>query len=348
VSTKSSKFLDSQPRACARQRWALDKVARPAGFALSSVLFLLAGCLSKSLTSLQVLPAVGTATAAAGQTSQFQALATYTESNHASTTKDVTDQATWQSSTPGVATISSTGLATGISPGTGNISATLQGAFGTVVGTSSITVTAATSGGAGKLTSLAIIPATQAVTTLNETGQFIAIGTVATGTSEDLTNQVAWSSSDVKVATVNSSGLVTALNPGTTTITAIATVSGSAVTTATATFSEGVTQGAGTQLPTLTVYKVGDNGLTGTVTGGVFDSTTMATGAVVINCGSGSGCIGTFPVGSQVLLTATPVANSTFGGWSSNCSPYPNNSPTPSNMCLVVVNDNDTVGAIFN
>jgi hypothetical protein len=323
----------------------LDKPAPRLGFGLTlfSVPFFLVGCLSKSLTSLQVIPAAGGATAAVGQTSQFQALAVYTESGHATTTQDMTSQATWQSSTPAIATISSTGLATGVSPGTGPISATLQGAFGAVVGTSSITVTAAVSGGgAGSLSSLAIIPTTQVVNTLNETGQFVAIGTLATGASEDLTNQVAWSSSDVKVATVNSSGLVTGLNTGITTITGIATVSGSAVTTATAIFTVEPITGAGTELPTLTVYKVGNNATGGKVTGGVLG----ATGP--IDCGSGSECVGSFPVGSKVILTATPVTNSTFGGWSSNCVPYPNNGATPSNMCSVVVNDNDTVGAIFN
>jgi Bacterial Ig-like domain (group 2)/Divergent InlB B-repeat domain len=327
----------------------LDQLAPPLGFALTlfSVTCFLAGCLSKSLTSLQVVPAAGGATAAVGQTSQFQALAVYTESGHATTTQDMTQQATWQSSTPAIATINSTGLATGVSPGTGPISATLQGAFGTVVGTSNITVTAAAAGGAaGNLSSLAIIPTAQGVTTLNETGQFIAIGTLVTGASEDLTNQISWISSDVKVATINPSGLVTGLNPGMTTITGIATVSGSAVTTATAIFTVGPITGTGTQLPTLTVYKVGNNATGGNVVGSVLSAGVI--GPQVIDCGSGSGCIGNFPVGSQVILTATPAKNSVFGGWSSNCVPYPNNSAAPSNMCMVTVNDNDTVGAIFN
>jgi hypothetical protein len=323
----------------------LNELAPTLGFALTlfSVPFFLAGCLSKSLTSLQVVPAAGGATAAVGQTSQFQALAVYTESGHATTTQDMTKQATWQSSTPAIATINSTGLATGVSPGTGPISANLQGAFGTVVGTSNITVTA---GAGGNLSSLAIIPGAQAVGTLNETGQFIAIGTLVTGATEDLTNQVAWSSSDVKVATVNSSGLATGLNPGATTITGMATVSGSAVTTATAIFTVGPITGVGTQVPTLTVYKVGNNATGGNVVGSVFRA--GVTGPQVIDCGSGSGCVGSFPVGSQVLLSATPAKNSIFGGWSANCVPYPNNSAFPSSMCMVTVNDNDTVGAIFN
>jgi hypothetical protein len=103
---------------------------------LSSLLLLLVGCLSNSLTSVQVLPVTGSATVAAGQTSQFQALGSYTKSGHAGTTKDLTSQVTWQSSSPAVATINSAGLATGVSVGASNISATIQGSFGVVVGTS--------------------------------------------------------------------------------------------------------------------------------------------------------------------------------------------------------------------
>jgi uncharacterized protein YjdB len=50
--------------------------------------------------------------------------------------------------------------------------------------------------------------------------QFTATGTYSDGTSYDITTQVTWTSSNTSVATVNSSGLATAISGGTATITA--------------------------------------------------------------------------------------------------------------------------------
>jgi hypothetical protein len=218
---------------------------------LFSVPFLLAGCLSKSLTSLQVVPAAGGATAAVGQTSQFQALAVYTESGHATTMQDMTSQATWQSSTPAIATISSTGLATGFSAGTSPISATLQGAFGTVVGTSNITVTAAVSGRV--LTALTVTPGSQTITATGQTAQLIAIGTYsAAPLSQNLSASVTWQSSNAQVASVTSSGLVSGVGVGQTTVTALATASDGSVISGTAAISVN-TAPSGRILTSLTV-----------------------------------------------------------------------------------------------
>jgi trimeric autotransporter adhesin len=193
-----------------------------------SFLPLLAGCLSNSLTSLQVLPATGAATVAVGQTSQFQALAGFTKSGHASTTTDVTTQATWQSSNPAVATISSGGLATGVSSGTAAITAKMQGAFGIVTGTSNITVTAGT--GARILTALTVTPGSQTITATGQTAQLIAIGTyTAAPFTQDLSATAMWSSSNIQVANVNSSGLVAGVGVGQTTVTALATASDGSV-----------------------------------------------------------------------------------------------------------------------
>jgi hypothetical protein len=302
---------------------------------------LLTGCLSRSLTSIQLNPAAGTATMTVGQTTQFQALALYTESGHADHTQDVSDKVVWTSSNPALASISSTGLATGLSVGSSGITATLQGSLGTVVGTSNVTVAAASTGGGtgGNLVSLLLIPSTQSVETVNETGQFIAVGTFNSGATQDLTSAVAWGSSDIKVATVNASGLTTGISQGVTTITAIAKSSTGTVTTAIATFEESALN-SGSQLATLTVYKLGINAHTGTVE----SPDTVPT--LLINCGSAAGCTGNFTIGSTVVLTEIPGPGSTFGGWSSNCNigiPNP-----PPNQCTVVMADNDTVGAIFN
>jgi len=305
------------------------------GICLILSLTLLVGCLSRSLTSLQVLPAAGSATAAVGQTSQFQALAGYTESGHANTTTDMTSQATWQSSNPAVATISATGLATAVSAGTANISASLQGSFGIVVGTSNLTVTSGPP--VRTLASVTVIPTTQAVSATGETAQYIAIGTYNTSPlTQDLTHQVSWSSSDVKIAQISTVGLATAVGLGSATITALATDSNGAIITANAAIVVSSPTGP-VSLPTLTVYKVG-NGI-GTVTG-----TGTVTSTVVINCGSGTGCIGNFPLNAVVTLVATPGTGSTFDGWSANCTPLVTNP----NSCTVVMNNNDAVGAVFD
>ena len=64
----------------------------------------------------------------AGQTRQFAATATLSTG----TTSDVTQQATWQSSAPAVATVSATGLVTAVAQGDADISATYQSVRGTM------------------------------------------------------------------------------------------------------------------------------------------------------------------------------------------------------------------------
>ncbi len=64
----------------------------------------------------------------AGQTRQL--VATATQSTGA--TSDVTQQASWQSSTPAVATVSATGLITALSEGDADIGATFQGVRGSI------------------------------------------------------------------------------------------------------------------------------------------------------------------------------------------------------------------------
>jgi hypothetical protein len=85
-------------------------------------------------TSLQVTPAVlrsisvtpASPTIIEGQNDQFSASGTYSDNS----TQDLTGLVSWASDTGSVATISSTGLASGIIQGTSNISATYQGITG--------------------------------------------------------------------------------------------------------------------------------------------------------------------------------------------------------------------------
>jgi hypothetical protein len=182
------------------------------------------------------------------------------------------------------------------------------------------------------LTSITIIPDQQPTTVVGEPAQFIAIGSYTTGPmTADITNQVSWKSSDVLVATINSSGLALSNALGTTTITALATSSSGAAITGTSTLTVKVGPG-GVTLPQLSVYEVG------------LGKGTVTSTPAVINCSSAPGatCTGNFVLGSTVMLTATPAAGSTFGGWSSNCAVI------TANTCTVTMNNNQPVGAIFN
>jgi trimeric autotransporter adhesin len=162
---------------------------------------------SAVLQSIAVTPA--SPSIAAGLTEQFIAMGTYSDKS----TQNLTSQVTWASATTSVATISnasgSQGLATGVSAGTSTISATLGGITDSTV----LTVTAAV------LQSIAVTPANTSLPA-GETEQFTATGTFSDNSTENLTTQVTWASSDTTWATISSAGLATAVSPGPVTISA--------------------------------------------------------------------------------------------------------------------------------
>jgi len=298
---------------------------------LLSVLLLLAvmsvGCSQPAaLGAIQVIPNAPALTAA-GETVQFKAIGAYAQNGHPFTFRDITSLVDWTSSETNVATIAPGGLATAVATGNTEIVASVKG----ITGTASITVSAQASG-VHDLTSVAVIPSSQTLTSIGEPSQFIAIGTFTTSPfTLDVTDTVVWQSSDVKVATVNSAGLALANATGTTTITAIGlSNSGSSIPgTATLTVSN---SGGGVLVPQLTVSLVGLGSGAVTSADGVINCTTIG----------GAACTGNFIVGTTVTLTAVPAPGSTFGGWSVNC--FPDNLPT----CSIVMNNNEPVGAIFN
>src|SRR5207247_3561670 len=108
--------------------------------------------------------------------------------------------------------------------GTTTITATVGG----VSGSTPLTVTAAT------LSTITVTPTTPSIA--NGTNQqFTATGTYSDFTTQDLTTQVTWSSSNIAFATIDSAGLATSVAAGTTTITAaLGLVSGNTTLTVTA------------------------------------------------------------------------------------------------------------------
>lgn len=160
--------------------------------------------------------------------------------------------------------------------------------------------------------------------------------------TKDISSQVTWTSNSV-LAAVDKDGNVTATNLGCGTAIITATATGSivggnidsdAVVTQSATFNAIDTTNSGcggSAEPTLIVNEAG---------AGIGTVTSAPTG---INCVADSGtCSATFTSGTQVTLTATPAAGSTFAGFSLNCT------PTGTGTCQIDVNSTVNVVATFN
>ena len=157
------------------------------------------------LTSIQV----SSQTTSVPETIQlpFTAIGVFQDSNQL----DLTSVVTWTSSAPAVATISnvpnSDGVATGVSMGTTTIGASFQGQSDSA----NLTVTNVT------LVSIAVTPANPSIS-LGSTQQFTATGSFTQGPDINITNQVAWSSTDPAVAVIKTSGVAVSASTGTTTI----------------------------------------------------------------------------------------------------------------------------------
>jgi trimeric autotransporter adhesin len=147
------------------------------------------------LISIQVTPV--NPSIAVGFEAQFTAVGLFSNQ----TTKNLTNQVRWSSTNEHVAVVSNAshkhGLAKGLKPGSTTISATLNG----ISGSTTLEVTAAS------LVSIEIDPVNPSIAVGFEV-QFTAIGHFNDLTTENLTNQVKWSSSHPNVAVIsNASGI---------------------------------------------------------------------------------------------------------------------------------------------
>ena len=126
---------------------------------------------------------------------QFTATGHYSDGR----TPDITTGVSWSSANNIVASIDALGLAKSHSLGTTTITATLGGISGntglTVIGSS--------------IVSIAVTPTNQSIS-FGSNQQFTATATLSNSTTEDITNAVAWSSSNTAVAVITSAGA----NPG--------------------------------------------------------------------------------------------------------------------------------------
>lgn len=157
-----------------------------------------------ALLSIQITPA--TTSKAIGLTQQYTAIGTYTDGS----TPDISANVAWASSNPATAAIAAGGLATAAAVGTSTISASLAGITSN---NADFTATAAA------LVSIQVTPASVS-RAIGLTQQYTATGTYTDGTTPDITASVAWNSGDPSKASINASGLATAVAVGTTPVTA--------------------------------------------------------------------------------------------------------------------------------
>jgi uncharacterized protein YjdB len=166
---------------------------------------------SATLTSIAVTPALPVI--ALGTTQAFIATATFTDGS----IQDFTSEVTWTSSAESIATVANEGeekgVASAVAMGTTTISAALAG----ITGSTTLTVSSAT------LASIDVTPSHPSAA-LGTTQAFVATGIYTDSSTQDVTNQVTWSSSNPAIATVSnaegSRGLATTVGVGSTTITA--------------------------------------------------------------------------------------------------------------------------------
>jgi len=205
----------------------------------------------------------------------------------------------WTSSSLTVATVSGSGVATGLAAGVATLTATSEGRSGTAT----VTVSNA------PVASVTVSPATASVT-VGQTVQLTATPKDANG--NPLSGRiVTWASTAPAVATVTGGGLVTGAAAGTATITATsegqsgtATITASAVPVASVTVSPGtagVIVGQTVQL-TATPKDASGNPLSGRVV-------TWATSNAAVATVSSSGLVSGVAAGS-VTITATSEAQS--------------------------------------
>src|SRR5580693_3574832 len=155
-----------------------------------------------SLVSIAVTPVAPSV--AAGHTEQFTATGTYSNG----TKQNLTSTATWTSSATTIATVSSGGLATSVSPGSTMITAT----SGTITGSTSLAVTSPV------LVSISVSPGSASIAK-GTSQQFTATGTYSDGSAQDLTSSVTWTSSST-VASIAGGGVASGEGVGTAVITA--------------------------------------------------------------------------------------------------------------------------------
>jgi hypothetical protein len=249
---------------------------------------------------------------AVGATQQFTATAKDSGGN---TISGVTF--TWASSTAAVATINSNGVATGVSAGTTQITASASGITSPA---DTLTITAPA------VATIAVSPSSPSIV-VGATQQFTA---TAKDSGGNTINGVTftWASSTTGVATIDSAGLSTGVSVGTTQITASAsgvtssgdTLTVKALSTCTSGGSESLLTGAYTFLlhgfdsannPAIVIGTLTLNG-TGTITAGAVDMNLNSGVKSNLSVASGNYTVGSDQRGCMIITTSAGTQNYRF------------------------------------
>ena len=272
------------------------------------VLSLSMGCSSsgtKPSTVATITVSPSSSSIAVGATQQFSASAKDSSGN---TISGVTF--TWASSATNVATVNSSGLATGVSAGTSQITAS---ASGVTSSPDALTVTTP------PVATITVSPSAPSIA-VGATQQFTATAKDSNGNT--LSGVIfAWASSATGVATINSSGLATAVSAGTTEITASANGITSSNDTLTVTsLSESLLNGSYVFLlkgfdssgnPALVMGALTFDGM-GTITAGTIDMNLNSGVESNLPVTSGTYVIGSDQRGSMVITTSAGTQNYRF------------------------------------
>jgi hypothetical protein len=253
------------------------------------------------ITSIDVSPI--NADVPLGIAQQFTATGTFSDSS----VQDITGTVTWKSSVTSIASITVSGLATGLNVGTTNISATL----GAVTGSAPLMVNAA------NLSSIAITPANGSIAQ-GTTLQLTATGTFNDGGTHNLTRQVTWSSSDTTVATVGAgTGIASGQTRSVTGTTIITATLGSATQSVNLSVTNATISSIAVSPAQATIPVGGQKGFTAT---GLFSDSTTQDITANSHWTSNNASVATVGSGGGATLTATGVATGTanisasFGG----------------------------------
>jgi uncharacterized protein YjdB len=160
---------------------------------------------SASLVSIVVTPA--NSSMAVGTTKQFTAIGAFSDSS----TQDITSTVTWSSSSPASATINAQGLVSSVAAG----STTIKAIFGSVSGSTPLTVSTA------HLVSITINPVNPRISKRTSI-KFTASGTFSDGSVASNLSGISWKSNHPNIASIRGSGIAHGKKGGSVTISATA------------------------------------------------------------------------------------------------------------------------------